>query len=214
MKKTGFNAYTNYIFIKQIHFKDNDFNIVCGLRLETLREKYLAKWNKSRRNKDGEIFQRIEEKYPSNYVQKLLFSTYYLDDKHFYIRSILEDDYKLFKESLYYLKNVEDNFTIALERVIINCIKEKIKIKDLLISEKYIPEIFNLDLTFNSLAILDSVFNFAKLNKNIELNLLEEETWNETLINLRKYRMIIDRFIKNIDWENKLKIILKRCHAR
>ena len=205
---TGFGAYCLYIAVKKIHFGNKKGNVVL-YKKNSLKNKLIDNWNNKRRHKDGRFFQVIEEKYSSSKVLKLLFASYHLNDSNFYVRDILDDNYQIFKDNLYELKNIEEVFTTALESVIIDCIKEKKKIKNLLVSDNSIPEIFNLGLSFNVLVILNNLFNIIEINKDNKLNLLEEERWTSLKINIIKYDLLIEEIYKKYNWEIKLKKLLR-----
>ena len=206
---TGFGAYTLYIAIKKIHFGTikGDTSLY---NKNSLKNKFIDNWNKIRRNKDGILFQSVENKYKSSKVLKLLFASYYIKDSQFYIQDILEDNFQIFKDNLYELKNIEEVFTNELECVIIECKKNKKKIIDLLVAESSVPEIFNLDLSFNVLVILNNLFNIIELNKDNKLNLLEKERWKKLKRNLIKYDLLINKFITKKNWEIELKKLLRK----
>lgn len=199
MEVSGYKAYSIYLSVKHSHFKNNNYNVMSG----KYSKKFLNKWNTNRAKSDGYIFQEIQKKYRNIKVLKLLFSTYYVNNSNFFIRDIITDDFKIFKKNLEYLKEIEKNFTIDFENVILNY-----KLTDILISENSIPEIFKLGYSWNFLVIMNNSFNIVGKNKDIKINSLEEAKWNEIKVNLEKYNMVISEFIE-YDWKQIIKSLIK-----
>jgi len=197
---SGYKAYSIYLMTKHVHFKDNDYNMMK----RKYNKKFLDKWNKERVDKDGYIFQEIQNKYNNEKLLKLLFSTYYIENSNFYIKDIVDNNFKVFKDNLKYLKDIEKNFTIDFESVILNH-----KLTDILISKNSVPKIFKLNYSWNFLVIMNRCFNIVGKNKDIEINSLQEAKWNEILVNLKKYEMVINEFI-DYDWKQIIKSVINQ----
>ena len=202
---TGFNAYSIYCIIKNVHFGKGDFDATKNIKY--FKKKFLDKWNTKRSKEDGYHFLKIEKKYPNSFALKLLFSIYYVEDENFYIKDIETNNYKTFNKYVYELKNIKKILTQELECVIMKCKKDGIKFESLFQSKGNIPEIYNLGLSYNILVILNRVINITRPIKN--LNILEQEVYHSLVIKIKKYDLIIDRFIKNIDYKQLLKTTYK-----
>lgn len=207
MKKTGFEAYCYYIFIKNIHFKDNDFNIMKTTD-DFGKKKLLSAWNKNRSNKDGWKFQKINNYFNTRKKLIRLFSFYYVNNSKFYINSLFEDEFKTYKNNIAELNNLEDTFTNDLQDIILNSKDEEKPLGEYFISNGGIPRIFKCGISWNSLIVFNEVFDIIGKNSSITMSELEKERWDEIKIKLRKYRLIVEEFINGKDWKTITKIKL------
>lgn len=189
---SGYKAYSIYLTIKNIHFQNNDYDI----NNISYSKRYLNKWNTERKNTDGYLFQDIQKKYNDVYILKLLFATYYLNSKNFYLTDIFDDNFELFKDNIRYLRDIENNFTKDLRYIMIDN-----SLKNLLICDSGIPKIFKLDISWNFLVIINIIFDIKKLNKNSTFNSLERRKYDEIMIKIHKYSLIINKFIKLRNWK-------------
>ena len=209
MRTVGFNAYCVYLYIKNIHFKDNSYDIM-SLREIPLKDKLLSSWNNKRRKKDGQKFKAIEEVCSDIKSLALLFSSYYVQDNNFYIQDIFEDDFEIYKKNVSELKLLKEVFINDLKEIITICKEDQIKPLDLLTSKTEIPRIFKIGISINSLVILNKLFKIVELNKNICINSLEKEKWKDITLNLRWYKEIIKSYIKQYDWKTIVKKVLNK----
>ena len=209
MKITGFNAYVIYIAIKNIHFSNSKFDITKHKKIP-FKDKLINNWNKTRRLKDGNKFYEIEKKFNTLNSLTFLYSSYYIHNSNFYIQEILEDNFNKVKKNLAELKNIKDIYTNDFYDVIIYCKENNLKAKDLFFNEGRIPPIFNLDISINSLIILNELFDIVKLNEKNKINDLEKERWLSFKIILNKYKLIINNFITQENWKKITNNIIKK----
>ncbi len=205
-KITGINAYAVYLYIKNIHFKNNNHNIIT-MNMNKFKNKLLNKWNSDRRKVDGFKFKEIQTQYPKKNDLILLFSSYYIKNKNFYIQEIIEDEFNLYKKNVAELNNIEKVLTFDLKSVILLCRENKKSLKDIFIGETSIPKIFKLNLSFNSLIIFNNIFDLINKNKENNINSLEIRRWNDIKINIKKYELIIHQYINSQNW----KTIINNC---
>lgn len=201
MSTTGFRAYAVYLFVKNLHFKDNDFNVM-RLTKTPMRDKLLNSWNKKRRNQDGLKFQAIEERTKNIKSLALLYSSYIINNHgQFYIQEMFDDNFATYQRNMAELRQLEQIFTNDLNDVIIYCRENKVKVKDLLVGTSSIPKIFKMDLSWNSLVIFDELFNIVQLNEGLKVNTLEKERWLNSKLKLKWYRPIIEDYLNRHNWK-------------
>ena len=209
MARSGFRAYAVYLFVKNLHFKDNDFNVM-KLTKTPMKDKLMDSWNKKRRLQDGIKFQAIEEKTNNIKSLALLYASYYVRNASgFYIQEMFEDNFKTYQNNVAELRSLENVFTNDLNSVIIYCRENKVKLKDLLVGSGSIPKIFKLDLSWNSLVILNDLFDIVELNTDIQVNILEKERWLNSKIKLKNYKPIIQDYLDKKDWKELAQEILQ-----
>jgi len=207
MRLTGFRAYSCYLYVKNVHFANNNHDIM-KLSKVPLRDKLIDSWNKKRRKKDGMKFLEIEEQFKTNASLALLYSSYYIKNGNFYIQDLFEDDFEVFKKNYAELKLIKNVLTNDLNDVIMYLKSENIKPINILTSETQIPKIFNMGLSFNSIVILNKLFNILELNKNLKINSLEMEAWKDVQLNLTWYEKIIQSYLQKHDWKSIVKELL------
>jgi hypothetical protein len=200
MAKTGFKAYAVYLFVKNLHFKDNDFNVMY-LRRTPMKSKLIDSWNKKRRNQDGLKFQAIEERQDNIKSLALLYASYYVKTDNFYIQQMFEDNFALYQRNIAELRQLDSVFTNDLKSVILYCRENKIKVRELLVGSGTIPKIFKLDLSWNTLVILNDLFGIIEKNENLQVNSLEEGRWQSSKIKLKWYKPIIQDYLKQHNWK-------------
>ena len=204
---TGFNVFCVYIFIKNLQFSDNKYNIM-NFSEPPMKEKLLVTWNEKRRKKDGIQFKKIEQKFNSVKPIARLFSSYYIKNPNFYIQDLFDDEFLTYKTNMNELKMLKEVFTIDLKDVILYVHQEKIKTRDLFVSNNSIPKIFKMGLSFNSLVIMNDLFNIMDLNKDLQINTLERARWNQLSINLRWYKPVIQKYLDTQNWKKITQTIL------
>jgi hypothetical protein len=197
---SGFNAYCLYLGVKKMHFNNSKFD-ASTLKKNPFKDKLLNNWNKERSSKDGALFQEINTKFNNTQTLVLLYASYYIKDKDFYVRHIIDERYETFKKNIYEIQNIDKIFTTDLKSVIIYSKENKLKIKDLFISTNSIPKIFKMKISYNSLVILEKVFNIIELNKDIKMNLIEERRWKDEICTLKQYTKIVDKHFKDVNWK-------------
>jgi hypothetical protein len=195
--------------MKQVHFADNNFNVM-QLKKTPFQEKLLNRWNEKRRFKDGAKFKDIEKQFTKRSSQALLYGSYIIKNKFFYIQEMFEDNFDTYKKNIAELRQIEQVFTTDLTNVIIHARENKISTKSLFVSENSIPQIFKMQLSFNSIVILNDVFNILELNKNIQINSLEEVRYKELKLNIKKYKMLIQNYLDKSNWKEITKDILTK----
>jgi hypothetical protein len=200
-KPSGYKAYSIYLMTKYTHFNSKNKDMMK----QTYSKKYLDKWNTERVNKDGFMFQEVHEKYNNIKALKILMASYYMYNPDFYIKEPIEDNYKVFKDNLIYLRDVENKFTKEFEYIIL---ESNGKIKDLLIGNGNIPKIFKMDISWNTLTIINKCFDIKKLNKGFQITSFERSKYNALIKRLTKYELIIDEFTKDINWKKLIKEIV------
>jgi hypothetical protein len=208
MAKTGFKAYAVYLFVKNLHFKDNDFNVM-RLKKTPMKDKLINSWNKKRRLQDGLKFQAIEEKSGNIKSLALLFASYYMVNNDFYIQQMFNDNFGTYQKNLAELRQLESVFTNDLKSVIIYCREEKLKVRDLLVGLGSIPKIFKMDLSWNTLVILNDLFGIVELNADLQVNSLEKERWLSSKIKLKNYKPIIQDYLNRNNWKEIAQEILQ-----
>lgn len=205
---TGFEAYCLYVFIKQIHFKDNTFNVM-NLKKTPMGNKLIKSWNDNRRNKDGLSFQKIESKFNKIKPLARLYSSYYINNPNFYIQDLFDDEFHIYKNNMNELKMIKDVFTNDLLDIISHIKIENTTTKELFVSNSSIPQIFKMGLSFNSLVIMDDIFDIVKLNEKNKINTLEKERWKQLKLLLKWYKPIIQKYLNENNWKELTKQILK-----
>ena len=210
--RTGFTAYCAYIYTKKLLFNPKCYT--SGITTNTLKSKLLPRWNDTRSKGDGIFFQEVQERYPHYQSLVLMMSTYYIKDSDFYVRDILSDEFKLFKRNVFELKNIKEQYENDLFHVLSKCKDENIKPSDLFSSNtNNIPKIFTEKISFNSLIILQKVFSVVELNKDLEINTLQERSWDEIKLKIKGYVCVFDKYTNDHDWKNLTKKLLKKSHA-
>ncbi len=209
MKPTGFKAYACYLFIKNIHFKNNNYNIM-NYNSIPMKDKLLNNWNKKRRKQDGIKFQEIEKEFSSIYSLALLFSSYYVKNSNFYIQDIFDDNFEIFKNNYAELKLIKNVLTNDLDCVIMYLNERQIKPINIFVSNTEIPKIFKMGLSFNSIVILNDLFSIIKKNKDLRINSLEKGGWDNVQLNLKWYKSVIQKFLDDYSWKEIVKEILKK----
>ncbi len=209
MSAIGFTAYTTYVFIKNLHFKDNNFNImnISGI---PLHNKLLNSWNNKRRKKDGLKFKSIEEECSNIKQLALLYASYYVENPNFYIQDIFEDDFETYKNNKIILENLKECFTNDLKSVILTSKEEQISPKKLFIADNSLPRIFKMGYSINTLCIMDNLFKILELNKNVAINSLEEGGWENVKLSIKNYKPIIKSYLDKHNWKAITKEILKK----
>lgn len=198
--KTGIKAYCVYIFVKNLHFKKNDFNVM-NLKKTPMKDKLIKSWNEKRRKQDGLQFQAIEQECSNIQSLAILFSSYYVKNPEFYIREIFDDDFKIYKNNIAELNKLEEVFKNELNYVISYCRENSIKAKDIFIGQGSIPKIFKLDLSFNTIVIMNDIFNILEKNKDLQVNSLERARWASLQIRLKWYKPIIQAYLDKTNWK-------------
>ena len=206
--KTGFRAYAIYLFVKNLHFKDNNFNVMT-LKKTPMKDKLLASWNNKRRKQDGIQFQAIEKECSNIKSLAILYSSYYVNNPNFYIREIFEDDFSIYKNNIAELKSLDNFFTNELNHVLMYVKENELKTKDLFVGSGSIPLIFKMNLSFNTLVIMNDLFNILEKNKDLEVNSLEKERWKSLLIRIKWYKPIIKDYLDKTNWKELAYEILK-----
>ena len=207
---TGFKAYAVYLFVKNLHFKDNEYNVMT-LTKTPMKSKLMDSWNKKRRLKDGKKFQAIEEKTDNIQSLALLYASYIVNSPSmsFYIQDMFEDDFREYKNNLAELRQLESVFTNDLQDVIIYCKENKVRFRDVLVGKNSIPKIFKMDLSWNSLVVFDKLFDIVGQNEDLKVNILEKERWLNSKIKIKKYKPIIQDYLKRTNWNELAKNIIE-----
>jgi hypothetical protein len=209
MARSGFRAYAIYLFMRNIHFKDNKFNVM-KLTKTPMKDKLLTSWNKKRRLQDGLKFSAIEEKTNNIKSLALLYASYYMQTNDFYIQQIFEDNFRVYQKNVAELRQLENVFTNDLNCVIIYCKENKIKVKSLFVGKDSIPQIFKMDLSWNSLVILNDLFGIVKLNQDLQVNILENGRWLNSKLKLEWYKPIIQDYLNRTNWTEIAQDLLKK----
>lgn len=209
MRITGFRAYCVYLYIKKVHYANNSHNIM-NLHDIPLANRLLGTWNKKRSGQDGMKFLEIEKQFQTNQDLALLYSSYYLNNPNFYIQELFEDDFDRFRKNKAELKLLKNVLTNDLECVIIHIKSNNVTPINIFTSESQIPQIFKMGLSWNSLVILNKLFNIVALNENIDINSLEMEAWKNVQISLKGYEQIIQSYLEKHDWKSIAKELLKK----
>ena len=194
MPKTlsGFLSYHVYIAIKNLHFKNNSYNIT-KMPLPK-RDVFMRNWNLKRVNTDGTLFQRIQNKVSSKGSLIALYSAYWAKNPDFYILDILEDDYLIYKHHLMDLRNVEDTLKVDFMYV-----KEKVENSKLTYNEFFrTPQLMMYagKISPVSLAIFDKLFNInyylTEEMKSEDINILFRTKWDDL------YKVFFKKFYPTI----------------
>lgn len=207
MKTTGFTAYCCYLFIKNIHFKDNDVNIM-NIHGIPMKDKLINSWNKKRRKQDGVKFREIENECKDIKSLAFLYSSYYIKNPNFYIQDIFEDTFDIFQKNSIEILYIDELFINDLKEVLNFCREEQLTPQKLFYAKTEIPKIFKLNISFNSLVILNEVFNVVEQNKDIKINPLEEGKWETLKISLVKYKLIIESQLDKYNWKQIIKEVI------
>ena len=210
MKKiTGFNAYLFYVYTK-IHFSSKKFNI---LEKKLNKDKYIKSWNNARADRDGLLFQRIENYLPRNKMKFIrCFSYYFLANPNFYLIEILESQFKLYKYNEFQLNKIEEVIKTDFRYILYFKERNKRKLKDVFRSKNKLPAVFRLyekkKISVFGLLVFEKMFNIID-NVNYErLDFLEKEKYNfysEKVLD--KFQKIVysNIFGIGIDWKQLLK---------
>jgi len=209
MSVTGFKSYAVYLFIKNIHFANNSFNIMNHQNEIPMKDKLINSWNKKRVKRDGIKFLEIEKQFNTVEELTLLYSSYYIDNNNFYVNDIIEDEFNIYNKNKAELNNLEEHLTNDFKYVIIKCKENKISSSKLFIGKTSLPPIFKMNLSYNSLVILDDLFNIIKLNEKLKINNLEKMRWENVKLNMKGYKLIIQKFLDKKDWRKIVKNIIK-----
>ena len=119
-KSTGFRAYAVYLFLKNVHFKDNNYSIMNITNIP-MKDKLLDNWNKKRRLQDGIKFREIEKECSEIKQLALLYASYYVEDSNFYIQDIFEDDFQKYKDNITILNNLKEYVINDFQEIINHC---------------------------------------------------------------------------------------------
>ena len=66
-----------------------------------------------------------------------------------------------------------------------------------------------MDLSWNTLVILNDLFGIVELNADLQVNTLEKERWLSSKIKLKKYRPIIKDYLDRNNWKEIAQEILQ-----
>jgi hypothetical protein len=206
--KTGFRAYQSYLSLKYGHFKENEYNIMNGL---IKKENFINKWNKERKDQDGRLFYEIEKQTKNIHTLIRVYAAYFIHNQNFYVKEILDDNYRKFNKNEVELQNLKDCVSNDFITLISICQKNELKARDMFRSNsESLPAIFKHKnkISVNSFVVFDKVFKIKKHIDSIELNAIEKMKWKDMRIILEKYPLIIQLELKQIDWKEFIKTLL------
>jgi len=211
---SGFEAYQYFHTMKHVHFADNDFDVT---RCKTLpnRRGLVNKWNREEIDLNGHIFQKINMDNTNRNNMILLFASYWIQTPDFFVRDIIQDKYKTFKDNVSCIKRAEKVFEADVYKVLEYCEKKKITIKKYFYSPDTLYHIRRTEfISKNSIILLNQCLDFFnKLNYD-SLNFIEQSKYDYYKVFFKKYWMILKRYIGGIDWKLKLKDILNKEKQR
>jgi len=190
-KETGFQSYHIYNTIKYIHFKSKKYDITKMPLAK--KEQFLKKWNEEMIHRpDSLTFLKLDKLYNKEELIRM-FTYYYLEDRNFYVYSLSEDDFKLFKKMEFELSMIKDVLEKDFYLIYYLAMKNNKKLKHMLFSKKGIPTIFKIYdrglISINTLVALHLAFGIGdRINYKL-LNIVEEEK-------LKKYKLIFDKYIQ------------------
>lgn len=205
MERTGFYAYIFYVRTK-LYYNSKKYDI---LTKKINKNKYIKSWNNKRANKDGMMFLEIENFLPRKRMNFIRFySYYYLQNSNFYIREIMDSDFKLYRYYEMQLNSIKEVFKSDFRYILFFIYKNKIKLKNIFRS-KTLPIIFQMyerkKISIFSLLIFENLFHIIKNINFNNLDFLEKEKYNfYSEIVFNKFERIIHNriFERGIDWKN------------
>jgi hypothetical protein len=156
------------------------------------KEQFLKKWNDEMINRaESLMFLKLDKLYNKDQIIRL-FAYYYLEDKNFYITSVIEDEFNLFRKYESELSLIKDVIEIDFYKIVYLMKKNNRKFKDILFKKKGIAPIFKMyDLKVISIHTLIAVHFVWDIGNKINyesLNIVEEEK-------LKKYKIIFDKYL-------------------
>lgn len=193
----GFKSYICYVAIKA-HFKSKSYDINKGFPKKSL---LLSKWNNIHFNTDGKLYYAIEEHYPNLKELVYLYSIYHWYNDKFFVTDIIDDRFQLWEKHKKELINIKETLELDLITLMDYCVKNKIKLKDLIISKN----ILNQDISLFTLIIFNMIFNLTEKIDCDNIISLERKKIEDSIFKLDKITKIYyDRF-KDTNW----KLIIK-----
>ena len=204
---TGFTQYWIYQTVKNNHFKNKKFNIMVD-ELPN-REVFIRQWNEKRRLQDGILFYSLANKIPeSKYDYIRLYSYYYMRKPDFHVREIFKDDFSLWEEQEYQIRNIETVVSNDWFKISKMAHDKNESFKGYFLSSS-IPKVFGLYdkglISINSLIVFNLAFDIRKNIKPEKINIIELTKMKKYNIIFDKYFTIIEPFFNGKDWKSFLK---------
>jgi hypothetical protein len=173
-----------------MHFKSKKYDIIKMPLAK--REQFLKKWNDEMINRaESLMFLKIDKLYNKDQIIRL-FAYYYLEDKNFYITSVIEDEFKLFRKYESELSLIKDVIETDFYKIVYLMRKNNTKFKDILFNENGIPKIFKIYdmkiISVHTLIAIDLLWDIGNKINYESLNVVEEEK-------LKKYKTIFDKYV-------------------
>jgi len=187
---TGFQSYHIYNVVKYMHFRSKKYDITKMALAK--KKQFLKKWNDEMINRaESLMFLKLDKLYNKDQIIRL-FAYYYLEDKNFYITSIIEDEFKLFRKYESELSLIKDIIETDFYKIEYLRNKNNKERKDILFKKNGIAPIFKMyDLkmiSVHTLIALHLIWNIGNRINYESLNIVEEEK-------LKKYKIIFDKYI-------------------
>lgn len=207
---TGFYAYWIYVATKSIHFGNGKYDITKD-RLPT-KAKFLNSWNSERKDRDGYVFMRVQERIPAvkeAYIR--CFAAYYLKNPAFHVSDILADDFQTYKANELELKDLLATVKRDYLTAILRCKERDIQYQTMFYGTgQHLPMIFRLydqkKISANSLIAFDIIFGISNFKTRgfHGLTIVEEDRIKTYRKIFDKYSPIVYNYFKHIEWKEKI----------